>query len=534
MRGSILPAFVFLLATAFAVNASGEVKRIGDHGVMVGAGHGGGAFPVSECITKSEQSQVTRGLGQVGVLKVPAGPASQLMSDPMGSGGINSLGKPTNNYVDLDPSSGLKDYTCGTATYDGHAGSDIDLSSFYDMDEGVAILAAAPGTVTFVHDGEFDRNTAWSASSVANAVIVTCSDGTQVYYWHMRKNSVRVHLNDIVQTGDTLGFVGSSGFSTNAHLHFELRDNVGNIIEPYHGTCQTSGSRWQIEKPYIFNDTFKLISQGVTTMPLDWPTILELPPSKTHVKGGDTIYTWITESSGGAADNLVWEAYLGSTFMGWYGFTTGDPIRHGWWYIWWAIPDQPSYYGDWTFKVYRNNVQIGQQSFTYNSSSNQLPVVPTVQADVACTGLTSEFIGSDPDGSIFWYDVTSGPTHGTLSQFGGRKRKFTYTPAAGYVGRDSIAVRARDDENKAGATGYYVFKMNATCCCVGTTGNVNGTGIVDLADLSSLVSYLSIGGFTPPCLLEANINAIGIVDLADLSSLVNYLTTGQFVLPSCR
>jgi hypothetical protein len=70
-------------------------------------------------------------------------------------------------------------------------------------------------------------------------------------------------------------------------------------------------------------------------------------------------------------------------------------------------------------------------------------------------------------------------------------------------------------------------------CCQGTTGNVNGTGIVDLADLSALVSYLTGGGYVLPCNKEANINAIGIVDLADLSALVSYLTGGGYALPTC-
>ncbi len=70
-------------------------------------------------------------------------------------------------------------------------------------------------------------------------------------------------------------------------------------------------------------------------------------------------------------------------------------------------------------------------------------------------------------------------------------------------------------------------------CCVGTTGNVNMTGIVDLADLSSLVAYLTGQGYVLPCVDEANINKVGIVDLADLSSLVSYLTGGGFVLPNC-
>jgi hypothetical protein len=71
------------------------------------------------------------------------------------------------------------------------------------------------------------------------------------------------------------------------------------------------------------------------------------------------------------------------------------------------------------------------------------------------------------------------------------------------------------------------------CCCVGVTGNVNYTGIVDLSDLSSLVSYLTGGGFVLPCPNEANVSGGGIVDLADLSALVSYLTGGGYVLPSC-
>ena len=71
------------------------------------------------------------------------------------------------------------------------------------------------------------------------------------------------------------------------------------------------------------------------------------------------------------------------------------------------------------------------------------------------------------------------------------------------------------------------------CCCVGVRGNVNHTGIVDLSDLSALVSYLTGGGYVLPCPNEANVNATGIVDLSDLSALVSYLTGGGYVLPNC-
>ena len=70
-------------------------------------------------------------------------------------------------------------------------------------------------------------------------------------------------------------------------------------------------------------------------------------------------------------------------------------------------------------------------------------------------------------------------------------------------------------------------------CCDGVRGNVNMSGIVDLADLSALVSYLTGGGYVIPCADEANVNSSGIVDLADLSALVSYLTGGGFELPIC-
>jgi hypothetical protein len=75
--------------------------------------------------------------------------------------------------------------------------------------------------------------------------------------------------------------------------------------------------------------------------------------------------------------------------------------------------------------------------------------------------------------------------------------------------------------------------------CVGITGNVNcdAKNLVDLSDLSALVSYLIDAGYflRPSCWGEANVNGVGIIDLADLSRLVAYLTStdGSKPLPRC-
>lgn len=79
----------------------------------------------------------------------------------------------------------------------------------------------------------------------------------------------------------------------------------------------------------------------------------------------------------------------------------------------------------------------------------------------------------------------------------------------------------------------YSISVPTTSCCHGVRGNVNCSGIVDLADLSALVSYLTAGGFVICCQDAANVNGLGIVDLADLAALVSYLTSGGYVLPNC-
>jgi uncharacterized protein (TIGR02145 family) len=110
-----------------------------------------------------------------------------------------------------------------------------------------------------------------------------------------------------------------------------------------------------------------------------------------------------------------------------------------------------------------------------------------------------------------------------------------YMPPAP-LGQDSIFYWRVRSKN-AGTWSSWSRTMAAYIgqgCCIGTTGNVNGAGQVDLADLSALVSFLTGGGFIFPCSSEANVNAIGGVDLADLSALVAYLTGGGYVMPNCQ
>jgi murein DD-endopeptidase MepM/ murein hydrolase activator NlpD len=140
-----------------------------------------------------------------------------------------------NNYVDLDPGSpGLKDWQGFTGskalTYDRHTGVDIDIASFREMDDGSAVVrAAAPGVVSFVEQGQDDRHT--SCSGTWNVVRITHANGYTSYYGHLKKGSALVRVGDTVVAGQALATAGSSGCSTQPHVHFEVEDCGSNAVE---------------------------------------------------------------------------------------------------------------------------------------------------------------------------------------------------------------------------------------------------------------------------------------------------------------
>lgn len=141
----------------------------------------------------------------------------------------------TNNYTDLDAGSTKRDFKgqVGDAAqnYNKHRGYDIDVGSFRQMDqETVLARAAAPGKVIDVEGSKFDRNT--SCTGEWNFVAIQHMNGFVTYYGHLKKNSLKVKVNDIVQAGTPLGVVGSSGCSTNPHLHFEVHDCNNTWLEP--------------------------------------------------------------------------------------------------------------------------------------------------------------------------------------------------------------------------------------------------------------------------------------------------------------
>ena len=81
-------------------------------------------------------------------------------------------------------------------------------------DEGVPVIAPNDGRVVFA---EYLLNT-------GNTAVIEHGGGLKSYYYHM--NALYVNAGDMVNKGAFIGEVGSTGYSTGPHLHFEMR--IGN------------------------------------------------------------------------------------------------------------------------------------------------------------------------------------------------------------------------------------------------------------------------------------------------------------------
>lgn len=156
------------------------------------------------------------------------------------------LGCLVRNHVDLDPGPDAADYRCGKLTYDGHKGVDIRVPDSVALMLGVAVLAAADGTVLRLRDGMADASTrvigadAVKDRMAGNGVIVDHGDGWETQYSHLRQGSIVLRVGDKVAAGQQIGLTGLSGNTEFIHLHFEVRRN-GAVVDPFTGVDMSAG-----------------------------------------------------------------------------------------------------------------------------------------------------------------------------------------------------------------------------------------------------------------------------------------------------
>lgn len=99
-----------------------------------------------------------------------------------------------------------------------HAGLDIGAP------EGTPILAPLDGVIAEVGN---------DASGYGQWLAVKHSDGSigETFYAHLSRYA-DLPVGTQVKAGQVIGYVGNTGGSTGAHLHFEVKDASGQLIDP--------------------------------------------------------------------------------------------------------------------------------------------------------------------------------------------------------------------------------------------------------------------------------------------------------------
>lgn len=117
-----------------------------------------------------------------------------------------------------------------TQAYGGRLTSHDDPTGQYAVDfampAGSPVLAARAGMVIDVTlrytEGGFDRRFLGKANSIA----ILHEDGTIAQYAHLSPGPAVVAAGERVNAGDLLGYSGSTGYSSSAHLHFGVTQTV--------------------------------------------------------------------------------------------------------------------------------------------------------------------------------------------------------------------------------------------------------------------------------------------------------------------
>jgi murein DD-endopeptidase MepM/ murein hydrolase activator NlpD len=119
------------------------------------------------------------------------------------TGGVGSLGRKGRNDFGAPRAGGKRK----------HKGQDIMLA------EGKRLFAVTAGVV------RWDEN-----SSAGTIVYLEGDDGNRYSYFHLSKRAGSDRMR--VEANQVIGFVGNTGGSSGAHLHFEVRPGGGAQVDP--------------------------------------------------------------------------------------------------------------------------------------------------------------------------------------------------------------------------------------------------------------------------------------------------------------
>ncbi|MEZ4386017.1 MAG: peptidoglycan DD-metalloendopeptidase family protein [Candidatus Krumholzibacteriia bacterium] len=371
LAGLILLCLPTLPAAAFEVIEAGPAPLISASAPIASA-HGALVWGQEPCLTAAQREAIEADLAascaeltRRGLLPAPDRSRQVSLGWPLRP--VASVTDPgvhgISNFVDHDPTypDHLRDWNCGARSYDlpegyNHQGTDFFLwpFSWHLMDDSaVEIVAVAPGVIIQKYDGNYDRSCGFGGGNW-NAVYVQHADGSIAWYGHMKNGSTTTKaVGQPVAQGEYLGTVGSSGNSTGPHLHLEMYDPQGHLLDPWDGSCNplAGGSWWADQRPYYDSALNALRTHDAPPEWQDCPM-----PTITHEQDrfapGDLVYFasyYRDQLQGQQSQHAIFKPD-GTLWQSWTSALDVPFYAASYWYWGWYLPAAGPE-GYWTYRV---------------------------------------------------------------------------------------------------------------------------------------------------------------------------------------
>jgi murein DD-endopeptidase MepM/ murein hydrolase activator NlpD len=301
-------------------------------------------------------------------------------------GGVPQKDWAVTAYHDLNPLTGAAaDYRGRQFTFDGNDALNIAASDFAGMDAGVDVLAALPGTVVEVRDGQFDRQYALynppPPGTPDNYVLIDHGNGWRTRYGKLRNGSVAVAPGQAVTAGQKLGLIGGSGNPSppgfaqpDAFLRFELTRD-GRRVE----TFLAPDAYWQSPPPFAADApaVFYMTTINEEYVPLEFEDRL---PRRNVFHRGELAYVYTSWHS------LKREPLRQYRYIRPDGVVELDNTNNTETDLSWALregrynlgPTAPL--GRWEVAVTYDGVELGRTSFVVADRAQGLPEIKVYQA----------------------------------------------------------------------------------------------------------------------------------------------------------
>ena len=141
------------------------------------------------------------------------------------------------------------------ANYRGNGVTNIIASK-----SGVVVYPTA-GAPTSCPNGATNSN---CGGGYGNYIIIQHTDGNYTLYAHLHPDSILVKAGESVEQGQVIAKMGSTGFSSGTHLHFEIRKGQNSSsarVDPLEGSTQIVGDEYLVVN---IGDGVRTVGSGVT------------------------------------------------------------------------------------------------------------------------------------------------------------------------------------------------------------------------------------------------------------------------------